>query len=41
MEDIFRSAAENSEIQPEAESETDDRYPSALLRLRLDGGWES
>lgn len=41
MEDIFKSAAENPSIQSETECEADDRFSSALLRLRLEGGWES
>ena len=41
MEDIFRFAAENYQSQPETECETNGQFPSALLRLRPDGGWES
>ena len=41
MEEIFRSAAENSETQSDAACEAVDEFPSALFCLRPDGSWES
>ena len=41
MEDIFRSAAENSRDQSEVEREANGRLLSDLTQLDLDGKWES
>ncbi|KAL8744495.1 MAG: hypothetical protein Q9190_003274 [Brigantiaea leucoxantha] len=41
MEDIFRFAAENSKSQAKTEHKADDELLSLLLRLRLDGRWDS
>jgi len=41
MEEIFRSAAENSETQSDAAYEAVDEFSPALFGLRPDGSWES